>query len=335
MNENTAVQPAQKNAGAVVEANTVKVSREVVIKYLQNMGTKLPQHQFEQFVDLAVAQNLNPFKREIYAIAYGNNFNTVTGYEVYLKRADRTDTLDGWKVWTEGTGPEMVAKILIHRKDRSMPFEWEVEMSEYDQKNSMWKSKPKTMLKKVVVGQGFRLCFPDEFDGLPYLAEEIGAQGEVIETAASEVVLDDEPAPDAAASRESLKKIAELLDSEFIADKDKKAWLKKMESTEVTQEKAEKAIAQLTRIIIEAEKARNDEAKDQEKADGLENARKRFHAMGVEVYGESWDEFRKEIVKGINPEKESSNDLDRSELLQAMNRLEIIQQEDAEANNQK
>jgi hypothetical protein len=32
---------------------------------------------------------------------------------------------------------------------------------------------PAFMLKKVAMAQGFRLCFPDEMGGLPYLPEEI------------------------------------------------------------------------------------------------------------------------------------------------------------------
>jgi hypothetical protein len=50
--------------------------------------------------------------------------------------------------------------------------------SEYTQDNSMWFSKPRTMLKKVAIGQGFRLCFPDELGGMGYLEEEVpGHQG--------------------------------------------------------------------------------------------------------------------------------------------------------------
>lgn len=30
------------------------------------------------------------------------------------------------------------------------------------------------MLKKVAIGQGFRLAFPNELEGMPYLEEEVG-----------------------------------------------------------------------------------------------------------------------------------------------------------------
>ena len=32
---------------------------------------------------------------------------------------------------------------------------------------------PEFMIKKVCIGQGFRLAFPNELGGLPYLQEEI------------------------------------------------------------------------------------------------------------------------------------------------------------------
>jgi hypothetical protein len=30
------------------------------------------------------------------------------------------------------------------------------------------------MLKKVAIGQGFRLAFPNELEGMPYTEEEVG-----------------------------------------------------------------------------------------------------------------------------------------------------------------
>ena len=65
-------------------------------EWLKNMGTQLPPAQTAQFLELCQAYKLNPFKREIYAVGYGNKFNIITGYEVYLKRAERTGKLNGW-----------------------------------------------------------------------------------------------------------------------------------------------------------------------------------------------------------------------------------------------
>ena len=146
---------------------------KVAGEYLASMGNKLPENQRTQFLEICRGFCLNPFKREIYAVPYGNDFNIIVGFEVYLKRAERSGKLSGWKVWTEGSGEEMKAVIEIHRRDFDFPFTHEVYLTEYSTGKAMWAKSPKTMLKKVAMSQGFRLCFPDELGGMPYTQEEI------------------------------------------------------------------------------------------------------------------------------------------------------------------
>jgi len=142
-------------------------------KYLESMGNKLSQKHRTQFVEIASAFQLNPFIREIYGIPYGDNFNIIVGYEVYLKRAETSGLLAGWRAWTEGEGGNVKGCVEISRKDWEKPFYHEVYLEEYDQKNSMWKSKPRTMIKKVAIAQGFRMAFPVELGGIPYTADEL------------------------------------------------------------------------------------------------------------------------------------------------------------------
>lgn len=194
-----------------------EVSVAMLNKFLDTLPKSLTANEKAQFLNVAQAFNLNPYKREIYVVAYGKDdnrqFSLITGYEVYIKRGERTGLLDGFRVWTEGEihidvikvkrkqsdgtykevdqniwMGDLVAKIEIHRKDWTKPFTWEVEFDEYNGKNQMWYDKPKTMIKKVVVGQGFRLCFADDFKGMPYLAEEIRTEDAV----AVEVTAEDE-----------------------------------------------------------------------------------------------------------------------------------------------
>jgi phage recombination protein Bet len=139
------------------------------------LGKSLTANEQSQFIQIAKAFNLNPFKREIYAIKYGTTFNIIVGYESYIKRAESTGLLDGWKVETKGKlgDPDFRAIATIHRKDFKEPFVHEVYFVEYDQKNAIWKSKPITMIKKVAISQSFRLAFNMELGGMPYTAEEI------------------------------------------------------------------------------------------------------------------------------------------------------------------
>lgn len=164
---------------------------KIATEYLTSMGLKLPQKYQVQFLELAKAFGLNPFKREIYAVGYGDNYNIITGYEVYLKRAERTGKLDGWNVTIEGkvSDNSLRANIEIFRKDWSHSFKHTVFYVECVQKNkegrptSIWQKMPVFMTKKVAIAQGFRLCFSDEFGGMPYTADEIMEEPEVITTA--------------------------------------------------------------------------------------------------------------------------------------------------------
>jgi len=156
------------------------ITKEKVLDYVKSFLTnQLQDNEIMQFVEIATAYNLNPFKKEVYCIAYGQGekrkLSILTGYEVYLKRAERTGLLDGWKCWTVGEqkNGSLKACIEINRKDRKMPIYHEVFFSEYAQDNSIWKSKPITMIKKVAMAQGFRLSFPDDLGGIPYTADEL------------------------------------------------------------------------------------------------------------------------------------------------------------------
>ena len=149
---------------------------------IAGVGRELPQEKRRQFIEIAQAYCLNPFKREIYCVSYAGNTSIITGYEVYIKRAERTGLLNGWGVEIKGSGEDMSAVITINRKDWTQPFKHEVYFSEAANRtkdgrlNSTWAKMPKFMLKKVAIAQGFRLCFSDELGGLPYTQDEIGPE---------------------------------------------------------------------------------------------------------------------------------------------------------------
>lgn len=195
MNEIQVVEPR-----ALVEAIDAKKIKE----YLEVFGlaNDMTEQEVKQFTEIAQAFQLNPFKREIYCVAYGKGekrrLSIITGYETYLKRAERLGTLSGWRAWTEGDFKiESVTKTLtgmnggtyektfrvprgslkaiieINRKDWEQPFIHEVYLEEYAQENEMWADKPRTMLKKVAIAQAFRMAFPDELGGMPYSSEEL------------------------------------------------------------------------------------------------------------------------------------------------------------------
>lgn len=166
---------------ATVQNNAPALTEQKLNEFLDisGVGRGLAADKRRQFVEIAKAYGLNPFKREIYCVGYGGQTSIITGYEVYIKRAERTGKLDGWNVQIEGTGNDMKATITIYRNDWKQPFKHEVYFEEAANRtkdgelNAVWKKMPRFMLKKVAIAQGFRLCFSDELGGMPYTADEL------------------------------------------------------------------------------------------------------------------------------------------------------------------
>lgn len=169
------------------------VNDKVLIEYLDVMGIspKLEEKEKIQFLNIAKTFGLNPFKREIFCTVYGEGqykqLSIITGYEVYIKRAERSGKLDGWHATTTGSvaSNDLKATVTIYRKDRQHPFVWEVFYEECVQKTKtgvvtkFWE-KANFMTKKVAISQAFRLCFSDELGGMPYTSDEIPQQTEDI-----------------------------------------------------------------------------------------------------------------------------------------------------------
>jgi phage recombination protein Bet len=172
--------PVRDSSSAVPD-----IPKQSILGYLDATGltSELTEAEKTQFVSVCQAFGLNPWKREVYATIYGEGsgrrFSAITGYETYLKRADRSGKLDGWSSRIEGTGNDMRAIVEIHRRDWSEPLVHEVYFVEAVQKKkdgfptSFWSKMPRFQLKKVAISQGFRLAFPDELGGLPYDASEL------------------------------------------------------------------------------------------------------------------------------------------------------------------
>ena len=177
--------PASPREGQTVVPAIPDVQKQTILDYLKvfSLASQLTEPEKLQFVKISQAFGLNPFKREVHVAVYGEGeyrkLSIITGYEVYLKRADRTGKLDGWRAWIEGEWATMKALVQINRKDWSQPFIREVYWAEAVQKKrdgtptAFWSKQPRFQLKKVAISQGFRLAFPDELGGMPYDAAEL------------------------------------------------------------------------------------------------------------------------------------------------------------------
>ncbi len=141
------------------------------------LSRRLSSTQKDLCIKTSLAFNLNPLKREVHFVPFNNDIKIVVGYEVYLKRAEKSGKLNGWRVDIDGAGSNMKAVVTINRKDWEKPFVHEVFLVEARQSTPLWLKMPRFMLKKVAIAQAFRLAFPEELGGLPYMPEEVGLEG--------------------------------------------------------------------------------------------------------------------------------------------------------------
>lgn len=181
------------------EPNNLTV--ETIKRYLCEKAT---DQELLMGLQIAKTFNLNPLKREIYFVKYSDKdkMQVLTGYEVYIKRAERSGKYNGLEITSEGSvkNGDLKAIVKVYRKDWTHPLTHEAYYSEYvqmkgvyqngvktgEEPNVFWAKKPITMIKKVTVSQAFRLAFPDEFDGMPYTSDETIDQEKVIDVHLSE-----------------------------------------------------------------------------------------------------------------------------------------------------
>jgi len=196
-----------------VEQKEMVITMDDIKKYI---APKATDKELFMFMGISKSYGLNPFKREIHFVKYGDNpASIIVGYEQYLKRADRTGKLDGWSCWIEDSGkPTEKAVIEIRRKDQANPIKWEVFRKEFDKNQSTWKSMPTFMLKKVAIAQGFRLAFPDELGGMPYIPEEMPADkgGSVKSEDLSKEAIDITPEETTLEAEQKTENEAEIID---------------------------------------------------------------------------------------------------------------------------
>jgi len=175
------------------DENEVKINKSID-NYIKTFLThqNLQPHEVEMFRNVAKAQKLDPFKKELHVVAYGEGryreLSLITGYEVYLRRADLIPVYDFFETEYIGNGvkdPEFRCRITVFRTDRKRPFVHECYYNEFVGRKKdgtitrFWNRMPRFMLKKVTMGQTLRMAFPNDFAGMPYLREEINEISDV------------------------------------------------------------------------------------------------------------------------------------------------------------
>ena len=155
---------------------------------------KLNDLEFKAFIGLGKASGLNPFLREIWSIKYSENapaqiFIARDGYRKAAQKnpdydyhqVDAVFENDNYKVRNgeiehdynlKDRGRLIGAYCMVKRHSSSRAMNVFVDISEYNTSQSVWKTKPATMIKKVAEAQALRQAFQEQFGGT-YNEDEI------------------------------------------------------------------------------------------------------------------------------------------------------------------
>lgn len=182
------------------EGREVVLTRDDVINTISS-NPRITDKEIKLFIELARAQRLNPFIKEIFITKYGDYPATfIVGKDVFTKRAQANPLFKGMQAGIivqrgnavdqrEGSAmfsDEMLlggwCKVYVQGYD--VPIYDSVSFNEYAARkadgtlNAMWASKPATMIRKVAIVHALREAFPSDFQGL-YDQSEMGlsAQG--------------------------------------------------------------------------------------------------------------------------------------------------------------
>lgn len=181
------------------EANgqQVELSVATVKQYLVSGGGNVSNQEVMMFMKLCQGQKLNPFTREAYLVKYGNqSASIVVGKDAFTRRAEANPNYKGVKSGVivvnlnkqienrEGTfylkgREELVGGwARVSFKDNKDEVFNTVSLDEYIGRKkdgsiqSMWATKPATMIRKVALVQALRDAFPNSLSQM-YVAEEV------------------------------------------------------------------------------------------------------------------------------------------------------------------
>lgn len=156
--------------------------------------------------------NLSPFKKEIYLVRYGNQYNTIVGIDGLRTKAARTGQFAGrddakYDLQPDGkyqTAAQIKAAarfpvsctITIYRMigGQRCPFSKTVLFSEYcpERPSNKWLSMPFNMIEKCTEAAVLRMAFADETAGLHIEEEQHAFEDNTMSAAIHKQALDHE-----------------------------------------------------------------------------------------------------------------------------------------------
>jgi phage recombination protein Bet len=165
---------------------------------MSTVAPKCTPQQFMLFLEIAKKTGLDPLRKQIYAVIYGDQMVVQTSIDGYLSMAARTGkyggTCDSQLFVRLKDGSKMAVPhseydpdehtiisgtIGVRRTDRTEPeystalFRSYVNTDRSGKPNNFWATMPDVMTLKCALAKALRLAFPDDLSGV-YTHEEMG-----------------------------------------------------------------------------------------------------------------------------------------------------------------
>ena len=197
---NQAIEKVNAVREGILDAAQIKTLAEASI-----IPFDTPPAILQVFAAACAAHGLSPYRREIYLVKYGNQYNTIVGIDGLRTKAARTGefagrddakfnlTSDGkyqtaFEVRDAGNIPPKTCTVTVYRLigGQRCPFTKTVLFAEYCPANftGKWKAMPFNMIEKCAEAAALRMAFADETAGL-HIPEEQAAFEDVTITAAA------------------------------------------------------------------------------------------------------------------------------------------------------
>ena len=176
----------QSTDGREIELTPQKVIEEIVpAKY----KPYLTQQNVDMIIATVASLRMNPLAGDCHIGFFKGRPTIMPSINYYQRIASMQDSYDGMDsgVVVQAQDGSIVRRsgcivpsgcVLIggwctaYDKNHSHPIDIEVPIEEYDQHNTMWDSKPATMIRKVAKAQALRELYPGNFANT-YIAEEM------------------------------------------------------------------------------------------------------------------------------------------------------------------
>lgn len=212
-------------------------AERTVIK--ETIGKNLNDSQYKIFIYTCQALGLNPLLNEIAAVTYknqqgGRDLSIQVMRDGFLTIAHRSGKFAGLEsgVKLSEDGKTILSGwAKIYHKDFQVPVYQEADFEEYNAplRNALWKSKPKTMIKKVAESMALRKAF--NINGV-YAPEEMDK--EEIQIADERKALE-VPGGDRPATQEQLETIKSMLPEKERAAVDEASYTKQSAAEKIRE----------------------------------------------------------------------------------------------------